>query len=295
MLQQDRHIAQIRKWLTKKVLDTLQDLKEEEYEKYLQFWDQFGRALKEGISSDYDNKEKILPLLLFQSSNDPERLTTLKSYVERMKEEQNEIYYLTGESRRVVENSPHMEVFKEKGYEVLYLIEPVDELLVQSLADYDSKPLKSVGKGTIKLGSEEERDKTQQELKQKEEEASDLLNKLQKSLDEHVKQVRLSTRLVSSPACLVGTEMDYSPQLERLLQKGKGGGPKHRRILELNPNHDIFIKMRERFKNNGEDASLDEYADMLFGSALLAEGSELPDPVKFNRHMLNIMARTLHR
>ena len=292
-LQQDRHITQIRKWLTKKVLDTLQDLKEKEYEKYFQFWDQFGRALKEGVSSDYDNREKILSLLLFQSSNDPEKLTTLKGYVERMKEGQNEIYYLTGESRRVVENSPHLEVFKEKGYEVLYLVEPVDELLVQSLTDYESKKLQSVGKGIIKLGSEEEKEKSQQELKQKEEEASVLLNLLQKSLDEHVKQVRLSNRLVSSPACLVGTEMDYTPQLERLLQKGKGGGPRQRRILELNPNHDLFIKMHGRFMNNSENDALDEYADLLLGYALLAEGSELPDPVKFNRHMVDIMLQTL--
>jgi molecular chaperone HtpG len=291
MLQQDRHITQIRKWLTKKVLDTLQDMKEKEYERYLQLWDQFGRALKEGVSSDYDNREKILSLLLFQSSNDPEKLTTLEAYVERMKDGQNEIYYLTGESRRVVENSPHLEVFKEKGYEVLYLVEPVDELLAQSLTDYESKKLRSVGKGIIKLGSEEE--KYQQELKQKEEEVSGLLNLLQKSLDEHVKQVRLSNRLVSSPACLVGTEMDYSPQLERLLQKGKGGGPKQRRILELNPNHDVFIKMHERFKNNSEDGAMNEYADLLLGYALLAEGSELPDPVKFNHHMVNIMLRTM--
>jgi molecular chaperone HtpG len=293
MLQQDRHITQIRKWLTKKVLDAIQDLKEKEYEKYLQFWDQFGRALKEGVSSDYDNREKILSLLLFQSSNDPEKLTTLKGYVERMKGGQNEIYYLTGESRRVVENSPHLEVFKEKGYEALYLVEPVDELLVQSLADYESKQLKSVGKGTIKLGSEEEKEKSRQELKQKEEVASSLLNMLQKSLDEHVKQVRLSNRLVSSPACLVGTEMDYSPQLERLLQKGKGGGPRQKRILELNPNHDVFMKMHERFEHDSEGAALDEYADLLFGYALLAEGSELPDPVKFNRHMVSLMLRTL--
>jgi len=293
LLQQDRHITQIRKWLTKKVLETLQDLKEKEREKYLQFWDQFGRALKEGVSSDYDNREKILSLLLFQSSNDPERLTTLQAYVERMKEGQNEIYYLTGESRCAVENSPHLEVLKEKGYEVLYLVEPVDELLAQSLTDYESKKLRSVGKGTIKLGSEEEKERAQQELKQKEEGASGLLNILQKSLDEHVKQVRLSNRLVSSPACLVGNEMDYSPQLERLLQKGKGGGPKQRRILELNPNHDLFIKMSERFKNNYEDYALDEYASLLLGHALLAEGSELPDPVKFNRHMVNIMLRTL--
>jgi len=293
MLQQDRHITQIRKWLTKKVLDTLQDLYEKEYDKYLEFWEQFGRALKEGVGADYDNKDRIVSLLLFQSSNDPEKLTTLKGYVDRMKEGQIEIYYLTGESRSVVENSPHLEAIREKGYEALYLIEPVDELLVQSLVDYEGKKLKSIGKGTIKLGTTEEQERIQQELKQKEEEVSGMLEYLQKAVDEQVKQVRLSNRLVSSPACLVGTEIDYSPQLERLLLKGKGGGPKQRRILELNPNHEIFTKMYERFKKNSLDKVLGEYADLLLGYALLAEGSELPEPAKFNRRLLGIMLQAL--
>jgi molecular chaperone HtpG len=294
MLQQDRHITQIRKWLTKKALDTLLEVKEKEYDKYLQFWEQFGRALKEGVGEDYDNRDRIVSLLLFQSSNDPEKLTTLKEYAERMKEGQNEIYYLTGESRSVVENSPHLEAVKEKGYEVLYLVEPVDELLVQSLTDFEGKRLKSLGKGTIKLGSEEEQKKAQEELKQKEEETAELLQSLQKALDEHVKQVRLTTRLVSSPACLVvGAEIDYSPQMERLLMKGKGGGPKQRRILELNPNHELFAKILERYQQNKEDEALGEYAELLLGYSLLAEGSDIPDPTKFNRHVVKLMLRTM--
>jgi molecular chaperone HtpG len=269
-------------------------MKEKEYEKYLQFWEQFGRALKEGVGEDYDNRDRIVSLLLFQSSHDPEKLTTLKEYVERMKEGQNEIYYLTGESRSVVENSPHLEAVKEKGYEVLYLIEPVDELLVQSLMDYEGKRLKSLGKGTIKLGSEEEQKKAQEELKQKEEETSGLLQLLQKALDEHVKQVRLTSRLVSSPACLVvGAEIDYSPQMERLLMKGKGGGPKQRRILELNPNHELFASMLDRYQKNKEDEVLGEYAELLLGYSLLAEGSEIPDPTRFNRHVVKLMLRTI--
>jgi molecular chaperone HtpG len=292
MLQQDRHINQIRKWLSKKVLDTLQELKEKEYDRYLQFWEQFGRALKEGVGEDYDNRDRIVSLLLFLSSHDPEKLTTLSGYVERMKEGQNEIYYLTGESRGVVENSPHLEAVKEKGYEVLYLIEPVDELVVQSLMDFEGKKLKSLGKGTIRLGSDEEQKKTEDELKQKEEETSELLQSLQKALDEHVKQVRLTTRLVSSPACLVvGSEIDHSPQIERLLMKGKGGGPKQRRILELNPNHELFARMLARYQQNKEDETLGDYAELLLGYSLLAEGSEIPDPTRFNRHVVKLMLR----
>jgi molecular chaperone HtpG len=293
-LQQDRHISQIRKWLTKKVLDALTGLFEKDYDNYLKFWGQFGRALKEGVSSDYENKERILSLLLFQSSADPEKLTTLKGYVERMKEGQEEIYYLTGESRGVVENSPHLEAFKERGYEALYLTEPVDELLVQSLWDYEGKKLKSAGKGALKLGdNQEEKEKVQAELKQKEEEAADLFAAMQKALDEHVKQVRLSGRLVASPACLVGTEMDYSPQMERLLQKGKGGGPRQRRILELNPNHEIFVKLQERFQQNKEDKAVGKYAELLLGYALLAEGSEIPEPTRFNRLVVELILKTL--
>jgi molecular chaperone HtpG len=293
MLQQDRHLTQIRKWLTKKVLDTLEELSEKDHGKYLEFWEQFGRALKEGVSSDYDNKARILALLLFQSSNDPEKLTSLKGYIDRMKDGQDEIYYLTGESRSVVEYSPHVEAFKEKGYEVLYLTEPVDELLVQSLMDYEGKRLKSAAKGTVKLGNAEEKEKAEKDLKQKEEESSELLRFLQETLDQQVKQVRLSSRLVSSPACLVGTETDYSPQLERLLQKGKGGGPKQRRILELNPNHKIFVRLQERFNRDSQDSALAYHAELLLGYALLAEGSDLPDPVKFNNAVAALMIETL--
>lgn len=292
-LQQDRHATLIRKWLTKKVLDTLEDLKEKEYNKYLQFWEQFGRALKEGVTSDYDNKERILSLLLFQSSGDPQSLTTLKDYVERMREGQSEIYCLTGESRSIVENSPQLEAFLAKGYEVLYLVEPVDELLIQSLTEYEGKRLRSIGKGTIVLGSAEERESAEKELKEREEEASELLQLLQQSLDEDVKQVRFSSRLVSSAACLVGTEMDYSPQLERLLQKGKGGGPKQRRILELNAKHQLIAKIQERFNEDKASPVLPKFGKLLFGIALISESSELPDPAEFNRLIVELMVTAL--
>ncbi|MGA9770799.1 MAG: molecular chaperone HtpG [Blastocatellia bacterium] len=293
MLQQDRHITQMRKWITKKVIDSLQEICEQEPDNYLLFWGQFGRAMKEGVGSDFDNKDRLIPLLLFESSHDPEKLTTLKDYAQRMKPEQNEIYYLTGETRDVVENSPHIEAFREKGYEVLYLTDPVDELLVQSLTDFEGKRLKSVGKGKVALGNEEEKKQAEESLKEKEKEASGLLEFIAKQLEKQVKQVRLSSRLVSSPVCLVGTDIDYSPQLERLLQKGKGGGPKQRRIMEINADHEIFIKMLERFKNDPQDNLLGEYAELLLGYGLLAEGSELDEPVRFNKLIANLILRSL--
>jgi len=293
MLQQDRQIVQIRKWLTKKTLDTLQQMFDNDREKYLTFWNQFGRALKEGVASDFDNKDRIIPLLLFQSSNDPQALTTLKDYVARMPEEQTEIFYLTGESRSVVENSPHLEAPKEKGYEVLYLVDTVDELLVQALTEFEGKKLKSLGKGIVKLGSEEERAQVEQELKQLQDEFADLLKALQQYLDPYIKDVRLTNRLTNSPVCLVGSDIDYSPQMERLLQMGEGGRPKQRRIMELNPQHEIIKKMRARFQADQTDAKLSKYAQLLHGYALLAEGSDLADPPQFNRLLTEVMTENL--
>jgi len=308
MLQQDRHITMMRKGLTKKVLDTLDGMRHEEGkegkegeegkegkegETYLKFWKEFGRAIKEGVSADYENKDRLLELLLFQSSHDPEKLTSLKDYVSRMKDGQGEIFYLTGESRSQVESSPHLEAFKEKGYEVLYLVDTVDELLTQSLTEYAGKRLKSVGKGTVSLGSEEEKKQAEEALKAKEEELKPLLELLQQKLDEHVKQVRLTSRLTASPVCLVGAEHDYSPQLEKLLQKGKGGGPRQRRIMELNPAHRILAGLKERFDHSPDDPLIAEYADLLLGYGLLAEGSELPDTARFNHAVAELMARGL--
>ena len=324
MLQGDRLIHAIRKGLVKKVLDHLSDLQEKDAEKYRKFWGEFGRAMKEGVTEDFDNKAKITELLLFQSSHgeSEEDRTTLAEYVSRMKEGQKEIFYLTGESREQVANSPHLEAFREKGVEVLYLVDPVDELLTQYLTEYDGKRLKSVGKGTVDLGDEKEVEERKKELEQKEEEFKSLTERLQKELDEHVKHVRLSTRLTASPACLVGAEHDYSPQLEKLLQKGKGGGPKQRRILELNPEHPVVRKIREQLGESVSEAKsgdgdetaaaakkgkakpkakkkaagelpVGDYAQLLFGYALLAEGSELPDPARFNRAVADLMARSL--
>ena len=292
-LQQDRHLAIMQKWLTKKILEALQEMFKNEYEQYLKFWEQFGRALKEGLTSDFDNKDKITPLLLFHSSRDAEKLTTLRDYVARMREGQEEIYYLTGESKSVVENSPHLEAFREQNYEVLYLIDTIDEIMVQFLFDFEGKRLKSIGKGTVTLGNEAEKEQRAKELQEKETEFSDLLQFIREKLDENVKEARLSNRLTVSPACLVGAEFDISPQVERLMQMSQGGLPKQKRILELNPKHEIVAKMYERFKANRDDAQLAGYAELLLGYAFLAEGSDLPDPVRFNRVLAEVMAHTL--
>ena len=291
LLQTNRQMTAIRKGLVRKVLDTLKALKADEREKYETFWREFGRALKEGADEEHDQRDRLLGLLLFESSADAKALTDFDGYIARMKEGQKEIFYLTGESRAAVENSPHLEAFKAKGIEVLYLTDPVDELMVQTLHEVEGKRLKSVGKGEIDLGAEEEKGERAEKLKSREEELKPLLEALQKKLDAHVKHVRLSGRLTESPACLVGAEHDYSPQLEKLLLKGKGGGLKQRRILEVNPEHPVVAGLFRRFRADAADPLIGDYAELLFGYATLAEGSELPDPPAFNRRLVELMAR----
>ena len=295
MIQQDRHIKQMQNWLSRKVLDYLDQVQKEDDEKYLKFWNEFGQVLKEGVAAETDVKDRVVPLLRFQSSHDPSALTSLADYVARMKTSQNDIYFLTGESRAVIENSPHLEAFQAKGYEVLYLVDPIDEMVTGSVHEVEGKTLKSVGQGTVELGSDEERKQAEEDLADRKKTFENLLEFLQKNLGDWIKEARLSTRLTTSPACLVGGEGDMSPQLERLLRRAKGvdGQAKNKRILELNPDHEITTKLQARFAGNQEDPALVDYAYLLLGYALLAEGSELPDPARFNRVIADLMSKGL--
>jgi molecular chaperone HtpG len=286
-LQEDRHIAQIKKWLTKKVLDAFEEMQRKEPEDYAKFWKNFGRVLKEGIPQDFDTKDKLLALCLFESTSDPEKLTTLKDYISRMKEGQKAIYFMTGPSRRAIEHSPHLEAFRGKGYEVLLFTDPVDEMIVQWVSEFDEKKLKSVAKGVADL--DDDRDLAKQVT-----EYSKLMDVLQAKLDENVKQVRLSGRLTSSPACLVVAEDDMSPNLEALLGKAKGDLiTRQKRIMEINPDHELLGKMREVYAANADDSRLEDFANILYGYALLAEGSEITEPQKFNDALLRVVAKAI--
>jgi molecular chaperone HtpG len=292
MLQHDRQIRQIRKALVKKVLDSLEELKEKEGEKYLTLWKAFGRVLKEGPSEDFENKDKIAELLLFQTSHHEENLSTLSEYVSRMKQGQEAIFYLTGASRAAIESSPHLEAFREKGVEVLYLTDPVDELLVESLPEYRGKNLKSAGKGTVDLGTAEEKEERKKELEERTRTFRGLLDRIQKALEDRIKEVRLSARLTESPACLVGAEQDFSPRLEQLLKRDTDR-PRQKRILELNPDHEIVTRLEKLVENDPESDRIAESAELLYGYAVLAEGSELPDSAAFARRIADLMTRGL--
>ena len=292
MLQDDRQIRQIRKGLLKKILDSLRSMRKSDDEKYLKFWSQFGKALKEGVTEDLENKDKLVELLLFASSNDAEKLVSLADYVSRMKEGQEAIYYLSGESRAAIDSSPHLEAFRARDIEVLYLTDPVDEFLVQVLADYNEKKLRSAAKGEVDLGSEEERQEKKRELDSKAKNFAAMMERIQKVLDDRVKEVRLSTRLTDSPACLVGGEEDVSPRLEKLLRQ-QGDVPPQRRILELNPSHDVVIALKARSDVNEDSESVPEYAELLYGYALLAEGADISDPAKLAARFAELMRRGL--
>jgi molecular chaperone HtpG len=288
-LQHAHHEINIRRWITRKVIDSLNKLRETDSAKYAAFWREFGRALKEGISEDRDNMDRLVPLLLFESSFDDTAPTTLADYVSRMKPDQRDIYYLAGESRAVVQQSPQLEECRARGYEILYFTEPVDELVAQSLHEFEGKTLRSLGKGQVAFGDEAERERAQREVDEQTTRFRDLIDFMARHLESHVKGVRISSRLTISPACLTGEEFDFSPHIERLLRASQP----QRRTLELNPAHPIVNGLRERFDRNREDALVPLIADLLLGVAVLAEGAPLPDQVAFTAHVMNLMSRSL--
>ncbi|MBN2310917.1 MAG: molecular chaperone HtpG [Candidatus Hydrogenedentes bacterium] len=293
ILQQNRQIQRMRKGLVSKVLDTLASMRDRDDDTYRAFWREFGRVLKEGAYQDSDNRDTLLDLLLFESTADPETPVSLREYVDRMKEGQDAIYYMTGESREAVEASPHLEAFREKGCEVLILTDPVDEVWTQSVFEYGGKRFQSAGKGAVELGTEEERKQAEEARKERQEAFASLMDRLKEHLDEYVKEVRLSSRLTESAACLVGDVHDMGPQLEALLKAANQDVPKTKRILELNPNHRILERLQAIYDADQEDPRLNDYAQLLYGQAVLAEGGQPPNPGRFARLVTDIMIEAL--
>jgi molecular chaperone HtpG len=293
MLQQDRHIVQIRKWLTGRILKDLGELRTADPERYRTFWRAFGRVLKEGMVVASEHRERLTELLLFSSSADPGALTSLADYVGRMKPDQKEIFYLTGESRRVLEGSPHLEAFSERDYEVLLLTDPVDVLMVETLTEFGELPVRSAARGALDLGDDAERGTTRKELESRTAELGGLLAAIQKHLADRVREVRLSSRLTTSPAVLVAGDHDLSPQLQRMLRGSQMEIPVQLRILELNPKHPVVDKLAARFAVDAADTLIGETAELLLASAMVAEGSDLPDPARFNTLLVQAVERGL--
>jgi molecular chaperone HtpG len=294
ILQQDRQVAAIRRRLTKKVLSTIKSMQSERAGDYRTFWTQFGAVLKEGLMSDLDNQDTLLRISSFTSTYSAEEPTTLAEYVERMKDGQTQIFYATGQSQDQLLKSPHLEAFKAKGYEVLLLTDPVDEVWVGSVVEFDGKPLQSVAKGEVDLDSEDEKAAHDAERLEQDKDFADLLAWLKDTLSEHVKDVRLSTRLTESPACLISDAFGMTPALARMYRASGQAVPVGKRVLELNPKHSLVIGLQQaRASRGGDDPSLAETAELLYGTALLAEGDVPEDPAKFAALLADRLARTV--
>lgn len=280
ILQESRDVKTIRESSTKRVLSMLEDLANSEdagrKEQYADFWKEFGQVLKEGIGEDTGNQERIAKLARFASTHNDlaEQTVSLADYVSRMKDGQDKIYYVTGDSYTAAKNSPHLEIFRKKGVEVLLLSDRVDEWMLSYFHEFDGKQLVSVAKGGLDLGAlADEAEKKEQ--KETEEQYKDLIERMKKTLEDQVKDVRITLRLTDSPACLVADEHELSGNLLRMLKAAGQQAPDIKPILEINPQHPLVLKLKY------EDKQFDDWARILFDQALLAEGGQLQDPAGF--------------
>jgi molecular chaperone HtpG len=288
ILQQNRLIDTIRGTATKKILTLLTDMAQNERDKYAQFWKEFGRVLKEGLYEDHTNQETVASLLRFNTtfSESEAQDVSLDTYIERMKENQDTIYYLLADSYLAAKNSPLLEIFKKKGLEVLLLTDPVDYIVGSELQEYKGKHLQSISKGEVDLSKFEDAQE-KEEQKKIADEAKDVLERIKKSLGEKVKDVRITTRLTSSPACLVLDEFGIDPGLKRLLQSAGQNVPASKPILEVNPQHPVVAKM----KLEQDEQRFGDWANVLFEQSVLSSGEHLEDPIDFVNRVNNLLAQ----
>ncbi len=284
ILQESKDIEAIRAGCTKKVLGLLEELASNEKEKYAKFWGEFGQVLKEGAAEDFANKDRIAGLLRFASTDaDSDAATvSLADYIGRMKDGQDKIYYITAETFNAAKNSPHLEVFRKKGIEVLLLSDRVDEWVASSLTEFEGKSLVSVAKGGLDLGKLEDETEKQEQEKQANEH-KDLTERIKTCLAERVKEVRVTHRLTDSPACLVSDEHDIGGNMARMLKAAGQKIPSTLPILEINPTHPVVMRLKE------EQKYFDDWASVLFDQALLAEGGQLDDPAGFVKRVNHLM------
>lgn len=287
ILQNNRQIEVIKNSITKKALDTLSDMKEKEFNKYVNFYKEFGRVLKEGVHMDFPRREAIGELLLFPSTKtEKDKFRTIPEYVNNMKEGQEDIYYITGTSLDETLKSPYLEAFKEKDYEVLIMLDDIDDVIMSSF-EYKGKKFKSAIKGDVTLDKSEKEEKEKAGKKYRK-----LLDLIQDRLGD-VKEVRLSGRLKDSACCLVGDEGEMDPQMEKLLKSMGQQVPERKRILEINPSHPIFEAMNKIFEKDRKSKVLEEYTDLLYDQALLLEGSKPKDSAAFAKAISRLMVENV--
>ncbi len=286
ILQENPQLARIEKAVTAKVLGELKKLLETDREAYAGFFREFGRIFKEGLHTDFANAEKLKDLVMYESMNtEPGKMITLGEYVEAMPESQKEIYYITGEKRESVASSPALEYFRSKGYDVLFMTDPIDDWIMQQMFQYRKKNFKSIAKGDFEVEGAAET------LKAAQEKFAGLVEFLKKALGDKVGEVRFSARLTDSPCCLITEGNALSPHLERLFKAMHQEIPESKRILELNPKHPLIEAMFELSKQSDKAPELEMYAKVLFDQALLTEGSPLADPAAFAREVTKLLLK----
>lgn len=290
LLQQSRQLKLIGKNLEKSVLKTLEHVLSKDRPKYEKFWQEFGKALKIGVYTDFQNRDKLKDLLLFPSSHAVDGLTSLDEYISRMPEKQNVIYYATGKDRASAERLPQMELLREKNIEVLYLLDPVDEFTVDALGEYKDKKFQSVSREDLNLDDidSEAKKNTEEILKENEE----LIKDIKKRLEGKIADVKISSRLKSSAVCLVSDDKGISLSMEQILSEMNNNMFKANRILELNPNHEVFNTLKNLHETAPESEAFNDYCDLLYAQALLIEGLLPDDPISFANKLANLMART---
>lgn len=279
ILQQDRLVRNIRRNLVKKLFDLLNGMDAEKYER---FYNEFGHVLKVGVHTDPENKDKIAELIRYQTTQSDGKRVSLKDYVSRMKPDQEEIYYITGENPVALKNSPHLERLKADDIEVLIMTDPVDEWVVMALSEYDGKKLKSAEKGELETVEKEKKD-----------EYSALFGFIKSKLDGKVKEVKASSRLKNSVACLSGDATDHSAYMEKIMKATGQETPEVKRVLELNVDHPVLAKLKTRFENDRDNPSLQQLSELLFDMATIGEGGKIDNPSRFSETVGALMAQAL--
>lgn len=290
ILQQNKVLQSISNNLEKKIKKELETMLKNDREKYMEFFKNFGQDIKYGIYNEFGAKKDLLKdLLVFETSFNDEK-TTLKEYVERMKEDQKEIYFVSGEDKNKLKKLPQMEALKEKGFEVLFFLDKIDEFMLQALRDYDGKTFKSINQGDLNLNNNDDDKKLIEELEKNNKE---LLEAIKETLKTQVKDVKLTNRLKSSPVCLVSGE-GVSFEMEKVMKEMPGENPFGPviadKILEINPNHPLFEALKKLFDTNKDE--IKDFAELLYSQSLLIEGFPLEDPVEFSNKMANLMIKT---
>ncbi|MGA2506542.1 MAG: molecular chaperone HtpG [Chitinispirillaceae bacterium] len=290
ILQKNPTVDRIRKSLTGKLLGRLEEMAVGEPENYRNFWKTFGPVIKEGIHTDPENREKLLELIRFQSSmGTKDDLVSLKTYVSRMRPDQKEIYYITGESREIAEKSPHLEVFKAKSIEVLFLLDPIDEWIAPDIYNYDNKKLKSITQGDLDLG---DLGKEEQDARRKAESTfKKLSERIKNILADQIKEVRITTRLKDSPACLVSEENAPGAHMEKIMKAMGQEVPASKRILEINAEHPVIVNLNARYEKDPKDTELEEWVRLVYEGALIAEGQMVPDPLAYSKRVNTLLLK----